>query len=83
MSDPSAIAAIQNEKVSAAHEWVQQNGENTNGIEQKLNNGVSQAYQARTSVIDKKAKRKDDSPLEIFCGWIVEHQIGIIMPPHA
>ena len=83
MSDPSAVAAIQNEKVSAAHEWIDQNDESINGLEKKLNDGVAQAYPARTVVIDRKAKRKDDGPLEIFCGWIVEHQIGMIKPSHA
>jgi hypothetical protein len=78
MSDPSAVAAIQNEKASAAQEWREQDDEHTNGTEQKLNDSLSQAYPARTIVIDRKAKRKDDGPLEIFCGWIVEHQIGMI-----
>jgi len=80
MSDPSAVAAIQNEKVLAAHEWIEQNDEHTNGLEKKLNESLSQAYPARTVVIDRKAKRKDDGPLELICGWIVEHQIGTMRP---
>jgi hypothetical protein len=79
MSDPSAVAAMQNEK-AMAHEWIEQNDENVNGLRKKLNDDVSQVFPARTVVIDRKAKRKDDGPLEIFCGWIVEHQIGIKKP---
>jgi very-long-chain ceramide synthase len=82
MNDPSAIAAIQNEKVSAAHEWIEQNDENANGLEKKLNDSISQAYPARTVVINRKAKRKDDGPLELICGWIVEHQIGMTNSSH-
>jgi acyl-CoA-dependent ceramide synthase len=78
MSDPSAIAAIQNEKASPAHEWIEENDENANGMEKKLNDSISQAYPARTVVINRKVKRKDDGPLELICGWIVEHQIGMI-----
>jgi acyl-CoA-dependent ceramide synthase len=77
MSDPSAVTAIQNEKISEAHGWIEKNDENANGLGKKLNDGISQAYPARTVVIDRKAKRKDDGPLEILCRWIVEHQIGI------
>jgi very-long-chain ceramide synthase len=83
MSDTSAIAAVQDEKASAAHEWIEQNDEHTNGLERNLNDSVSQAYPTRTVVIDRKAKRKDDGPLEIFCGWIVEHQIGVIELSHV
>ncbi|PMD63312.1 longevity assurance proteins LAG1/LAC1 [Hyaloscypha bicolor E] len=60
-----------------AQEWIDQNDENANGLRKKLNDDVSQVFPARTVVIDRKAKRKDDGPLEIFCGWIVEHQIGL------
>lgn len=77
MSDPSTAATIQNEKASAAHEWVEENNENANILGKRLKDSVSQAYPAHTVVIDRKAKRKDDRPLEIFCGWIVEHQIGM------
>ena len=80
MSDPSAVAAIQNEKVSATHESIEQNDEQTNGLEKKLNESLSQAYPARIVVIERKGKRKDDGPLELTCGWIVEHQIGTMRP---
>jgi hypothetical protein len=79
MSDSSAVAAMQNEK-AMAHDWIEQNDENANSLRKKLNDDVSQVFPARTVVIDRKAKRKDDGPLEIFCGWIVEHQIGIKKP---
>jgi hypothetical protein len=79
MSDSSAVAAMQNEK-AMAHDWIEQNDENANSLRKKLNDDVSQVFPARTVIIDRKAKRKDDGPLEIFCGWIVEHQIGIKKP---
>jgi hypothetical protein len=79
MNDHAAISAIQHEK-EAAHEWLHQNGDNVAAIEQKLNGGGSGAFPERTMIVKRKAKRKDDGPLEIVCGWIVEHQIGILGP---
>ncbi len=61
---------------------MQQNDENTIGIEQKLNGGGFQAHSAPRVVIVRKAKRKDDGPLEILCRWTVKHQIGMIVPPY-
>jgi acyl-CoA-dependent ceramide synthase len=87
MSDPSAIAAIRNEKdIEDANEWLHKNGNNIAGIEQKFNGGDSTAYPERTMIVKRnvkrKVKRKDDGPLEIVCGWIVEHQIGMLELPH-
>jgi very-long-chain ceramide synthase len=77
MSDTSAIAAIRNEKdIEDANEWLDKNGSNIAGIGQKFNGGDSTAYPERTMIVKRKVKRKDDGPLEIVCGWIVEHQIG-------
>jgi len=77
MNDPSEISATQNEKIKTAHEWLYQNGNNISGIEKNLNGASSGEYSSRTTVIKRKAKRKEDGPLELFCGWIVEHQIGL------
>lgn len=38
---------------------------------------ASDKYASCTMSTKKKAKRKEDGPLEIVCGWIVQHQIGI------
>jgi acyl-CoA-dependent ceramide synthase len=76
----SAVAAIEDEKVSRPQEWIEHNDKATNGLAQKLNDNISQTYPARRVVIDRKAKRKDDGPLEILCAWVVEHQIGMSRP---
>jgi len=76
MGDSSPDFADQNKKVEAAQQWLHQNGNNISGIEQKLGDEDSAGVPARTLVIKRKAKKKDDGPLELFCGWIVENQIG-------
>jgi len=72
----SAVAAIEDEKVSHPHTWIEHNDEPTNGMAGKLNESVSRTYPVHR-VTDRKAKRKDDGPLEILCAWVVEHQIGM------
>jgi very-long-chain ceramide synthase len=76
MSNPTPIDTKENETVEAAQEWLHQNGTNIAGIEQKLNEKYSEGFPARTMIIKRKAKRKDDGPLEIFCRWVVDNQIG-------
>jgi acyl-CoA-dependent ceramide synthase len=76
MSDPSPQIASQDEKIEIESEMSYQNGHSIDSIEQKLHAGSSDGYPSRTVVIKRKAKRKDDGPLEIVCGFIVEHQIG-------
>jgi acyl-CoA-dependent ceramide synthase len=78
MNGTSATPGIQNERIEAAHVWLPQNGDNVSGIEQKLSGQGSDGFPARTMIIKRKAKRKDDGPLEIVCGWIVDHQTGIL-----
>ena len=81
MNDISATPEIQNERIDPVHERLHQNGDNVSGIEQKLSRHGSDKFPARTMIIKRKAKRKDDGPLEIVCGWIVEHQIGMLTFP--
>lgn len=83
MSGTPASVEIQNEKLHQAHERLHQNGNNVSGIEQKFNpkDDADEEYAAHTMTVRRKAKRKEDGPLEIICGWIVEHQIGMIFPP--
>lgn len=79
MVDPSPIHTEYNAKVEAAQDWLHQNGSNISGIEQKLDfgGGGSEGFPARTMLIKRKAKKKDDGPLEIVCRWVVENQIGL------
>jgi hypothetical protein len=81
MSDHPAPVEIQTGPVENVQNWLHENGENVLGIEQKLSLRDSNGYPARTMITKRKAKRKDDGPLEIVCGWIVEHQIGTAMSP--
>jgi acyl-CoA-dependent ceramide synthase len=82
MNDQSATAELRNEKVEAAQDWLHKSGNNVNEIEHKPEVGHPEGLTASPTIIKWKAKRKDDGPLEIVCGWIVEHQIGMRMPSY-
>ena len=75
MNDHTAISSIRHE-TEDAQEWLHQNGNNVAAIEQKLDGGNHGAPPARRMIVKRKAKRKEDRPVEIICGWIIEHQIG-------
>jgi very-long-chain ceramide synthase len=78
MNDHTTRSAIRHENEKEdAHEWLHQNGNNVAAIEQKLQRGHHGEYPARTMIVKRKAKRKEDGPLEIICSWVVEHQIGM------
>jgi acyl-CoA-dependent ceramide synthase len=74
--NPSSIDSKDSETLEAAHEWLHQNGNNVAGIEQKLSYRDSEEFPARQMIIKRKVKKKQDGPLEIICGWVVENQIG-------
>ena len=76
MSDPSPTIPL-DEKTKIEPQLSYQNVHNVATIEQKLHEASSDGYPSRTLIIKRKAKRKDDGPLEIVCGFIVEHQIGM------
>lgn len=78
MSDPSATVPIEklDIEVEAAEDQSFQNGQIVYTEKQKLAGAPSARYPVRTVPVKKKAKKKEDGPLEIVCGWIVEHQIG-------
>ena len=77
MSDPSPIAT-KDVEIEVEPEVSYQNGDSIDSIEQKITEtSSSAAFPPRTLIIKRKAKRKDDGPLEIVCGFIVEHQIGM------
>lgn len=79
MSDDSATTIgvpVPNEKHKAAHEWSHLNGNGAVSIEERLDHGRTGGLSSSPRFLLKKEKRKDDSALEIVCGWVVEHQIG-------
>lgn len=78
MNHSSAAATHQNENTEAADELLGRNGDSIKDIDQKLTGGAARDFPARAMVINRKFKRKEDGPLEIFCGWITEHQIGTV-----
>jgi len=41
---------------------------------------VVEVNEGPSSQIIRHKRRKDDGPLAICCGWVVEHQIGILLP---
>jgi SPX domain protein involved in polyphosphate accumulation len=77
MRESSVIDEKENQRVEAAQEWLRKNCDNISGIEQKLAGGDEAGFPAPTMSIKRKTRRKDDGPVEILCGWIVEHQIGM------
>jgi very-long-chain ceramide synthase len=78
MSDHSATVEYRNEKTDAANGRFPDTGNNV-GIGQELNLGAPEQFQTHTMTVKRKAKRKEDSPLEILCRWLVEHQVGTSM----
>jgi acyl-CoA-dependent ceramide synthase len=81
MSDPSPIAATPNEKIEAERDVLYRNRDGIADVEHRINGGAAESFPPRTPILKRKAKRKDDGPLEIVCGWIVEHQIGMMKVP--
>lgn len=81
MSDHSLNAEIRKNEKLPVQQPLCPDGDTANCIEQKLNGGASASFPLRTVIAKRKAKRKDDGPLEIVCGWVVAHQIGILERP--
>jgi acyl-CoA-dependent ceramide synthase len=81
MGDPSETVETMEEKVGEQR-WIQQKGETVGDIEDVFEDSEQEEYSTARPP-KRKAKKKDEGPLEIFCGMIVEHQIGMshtIMP---
>ncbi|KAJ5034922.1 uncharacterized protein L3040_008190 [Drepanopeziza brunnea f. sp. 'multigermtubi'] len=80
MSGTPASIKTHHQKPEQAHEWLHQNGKNFSGIEQKIgmnDDGGGGEYAAPMMTGRRNIKRREVGPLEIICGWIVEHQIGL------
>lgn len=71
-------AKIEMSEWSYQHEGI----ESVTGAGQSLKTEAFLGHSAsRTMIPHRKAKRKVDGPLELFCGFIVDHQIGIFALP--
>jgi acyl-CoA-dependent ceramide synthase len=60
----------------AAQEWLHRNGDNVASIEQKLNLQGDGRYPEQALHVTRKSRRQDDGALEVFCSWVIRHQIG-------
>ncbi|TVY48560.1 Sphingosine N-acyltransferase-like protein [Lachnellula occidentalis] len=77
MNGRPPTTATPDAKVEPAPEWSYQN-DSISGIGEKLNTETSLGHPAAPTMLPhRRAKRKVDGPLEIFCGFITEHQIGL------
>ncbi len=74
----AGTAAILDEKNGAALEDAQRG----DILAQPSKLAASANYSASEMAPSPKAKRKEvETPLEAFCSWIVEHQVGKKKPP--
>lgn len=78
MGDPSEKIELMEEE-NQEHQWTQQKEGNSGHIEDSFEDKSHQLEEySTTRALKRKAKKKDEGPLEIFCGMIVEHQIGML-----
>ncbi|CZS98010.1 hypothetical protein WAI453_011860 [Rhynchosporium graminicola] len=78
MNNNSPTIEIQKEKLEVVHKLLHQNGNSKGGIEYSpAVRDAERGYPAHTMTVKRKTKRKEDGPLEIICGWISQHQIGL------
>lgn len=76
MGDPSETMPMMEEDVEQ-RSWQQENEEAIEDTEDTYQRHTSEKDSSHTPAAKRKAKKKDDGPLEIVCGMIVEHQIGM------
>ncbi|RDL40824.1 Uncharacterized protein BP5553_00803 [Venustampulla echinocandica] len=74
IEDPKRIVEVEMASESSDYHC---NGDNLERFEEKLHPGPPIGFESPPMFTMKKAKRKDDGPLDIFCSWVVEHQIGL------
>lgn len=70
--DPSLQQGVSN----SSQQWLQEDGSNITGIEQKLEKSDHSRLPRRHLVVRRKPKIKEDGPLTVICEFAVEHQIG-------
>jgi hypothetical protein len=76
MSDRSEAVELRDGMANAANGRLPENDDHKDSMEQKLDLEGVQLFPTQTMPVMKKAKRKDDGPLEMVCKWIVEYQVG-------
>jgi acyl-CoA-dependent ceramide synthase len=81
MNEPSSPIVIPDEKIEVESEVTYENRHSIDSTELKLNGASAGGFPPRSLIRKRKAKRKDDGPLEIVCGFIIEHQIGTMNLP--
>lgn len=74
MNFNSSLEKIQDGTNEAAPEWAPENGDSIIPIEKKQDKSTE--LPTRPMMGKRKAKRKDDSPLDIICRFVVDHQTG-------
>lgn len=79
MGNTSETAAIMEEK-NPDQNWTQQKEQEGGDVEELLFEEDQLSEYSTTRSLKRKAKKKDEGPLEIFCGMIVDHQIGTSSP---
>lgn len=82
MSDRSAAVELRDEEAGAGNIRFAEKGSAASNGEKKLDLPSAQQFPIHTAMpLKKKAKRKDDGPLEIVCKWVVEYQVGTKLSP--
>ncbi|RDW66901.1 hypothetical protein BP5796_09650 [Coleophoma crateriformis] len=74
MNDTSAPVVDRSEKSEATQQWTHQNGATVDALDSRFVPGGPTQFR---TVSRKKAKLKDEGPLEILCEWFAQHQIGL------
>jgi acyl-CoA-dependent ceramide synthase len=83
MSDASSPSATPHEIIEGESKVSYPKLHDIESIEQMSNGTPKNGLPYPTLIIKSKAKRKDDGPLEVVCGFVVEHQIGATKEPQS
>jgi acyl-CoA-dependent ceramide synthase len=76
MNSETKAIAVPDPEAEVAQGWLHHNGKTIAPIEETLDLSHHTGLHTSPMFSHKKAKRKDEGPVEIICRWIVEHQIG-------
>lgn len=68
------------EKLVVRREIPCQDGSHITSIEQQIHLSDAPELPAGTMMVRRKVRRKEDGPLALCCEWVVEHQIGRVIP---
>jgi len=67
------------EEPEAPQNWVVQEGSKAADVEDNVHDNCDVVYPPQTTIMQHKARKKEEGPLALMCEWIVEHQIGMII----